>query len=582
MSAATVDTFTETQPTAVQRLWKRELIHYPDEVRRYTMLGIVVLSTVILYYENYIGGAVATQLLSDLHMSFNYYVYILVIANGIGAFASLAAGLSDRFGRANLVAYGLLGTGLITAFGIPNVQTKLQFGFMTALLGVVEGVILVATPALVRDFSPQLGRASAMGFWTLGPVLGSLVVSQVSSNTLKSLPRWQDQFVICGTVGLVVWVFALLFLRELTPALRDQLMVSMHDKALIEARAKGIDVEAAIARPWSQVVSPSIVTSALAISLFLLGYFTAVAFFPIFFQTVQGFSADQANGLLNYYWGSNAIALVVAGVLSDRLRVRKPFMLFGSVCALGVTMFVYYLTPHTNTPYGAWAFTLVCVGTFGGFAFACWMASFTETVEARNPALTAYGLAVWGWVLRSVVAISFLILPQVISSVTPLVEHGAEVKAIAARDARYVPTLQAHGDFLAGISKRYPDGNVPADVAKTVVETVGADVATWLTTPQGKADSAILGGIGATVAKAQADSPGQWRHWFLICALGQLFFIPMVFVLKGPWSPRKARKEAEAHDVAVDAELRKMADAQVDITRPRGAPDDVASDTRAI
>ena len=41
-------------------------------------------------------------------------------------------------------------------------------------IGFVEGVILVATPAMIRDFSPQVGRASAMGFWTLGPVPGSL------------------------------------------------------------------------------------------------------------------------------------------------------------------------------------------------------------------------------------------------------------------------------------------------------------------------------------------------------------------------------------------------------------------------
>jgi MFS family permease len=41
----------------------------------------------------------------------------------------------------------------------------------------VEGIILVATPALIRDFAPQVGRATAMGFWTIGPVLGSLTVS---------------------------------------------------------------------------------------------------------------------------------------------------------------------------------------------------------------------------------------------------------------------------------------------------------------------------------------------------------------------------------------------------------------------
>ena len=41
-----------------------------------------------------------------------------------------------------------------------------------------------------------------------------------------------------------------------------------------------------------------------------------------------------------------------------------------------------------------------------------------RAVEAHNPALTATGLAVWGWILRIVVAISFLILPQVITTAT--------------------------------------------------------------------------------------------------------------------------------------------------------------------
>ena len=574
----------EAPPTAVQRLWRRQLDHYPDDRKRYTLLGIVVLSTVILYYENYVGGAVATQILGDLDMSFNYYVYLLVVANGVGAVASLAAGLSDRAGRANLVAFGLVLTGALTLFGLPNVNTKFQFAVITVLIGVVEGIVLVATPALIRDFSPQLGRASAMGFWTLGPVLGSLVVSQVSSRTLQDLPRWQDQFVICGIVGLVVAAIAVVSLRELAPRLRDQLMVSVTDKALIEAKAKGIDVEAALAKPWGQVFRPSIIGSALAISVFLLSYYTAVAFFPIFFQTVQGFTADQSNGLLSYYWASNAVALVVAGLMSDRLRVRKPFMLFGSVGALVVTLVVRHLTPQTDITYGAWAFVLVCVGIYGGFAFACWMASFTETVEDINPALTAHGLAVWGWLLRVVVAISFLLLPQVISSVTPLVEHGAVVKAAAAREARWLPTIQAHTEELKAITDPFPDGNLPASAQKAVVELIGADAAIRLTTPEGIADfgpTGPLGLYGAEVSKAQKDSPGQWQDWLLICALGQLFFIPMVFVLRGPWSPRKAKEAADAHAAAVDAELRRMTVPSVDITSPRSAGDNTSSPLRS-
>ena len=57
-----------------------------------------------------------------------------------------------------------------------------------------------------------------------------------------------------------------------------------------------------------------------------------------------------------------------------------------------------------------------------GVAYVPWMASFTETVEARNPALTATGLAIWGWIIRMVVFASYLLLPAVVNTVTPLVD----------------------------------------------------------------------------------------------------------------------------------------------------------------
>ncbi len=70
-----------------------------------------------------------------------------------------------------------------------------------------------------------------MGFWTCGPVLGSLIVAIVGSNTVPAVPSstrfWTHEYLICGIAGLVVFVIALLFLRELSPRLRDQLMVTM-------------------------------------------------------------------------------------------------------------------------------------------------------------------------------------------------------------------------------------------------------------------------------------------------------------------------------------------------------------------
>ena len=64
-------------------------------------------------------------------MTFTYFVGISIVANGIGAFASLLAGLADRWGRANLVTYGLLITGLLYAFALPHAPSKLWFAAST-------------------------------------------------------------------------------------------------------------------------------------------------------------------------------------------------------------------------------------------------------------------------------------------------------------------------------------------------------------------------------------------------------------------------------------------------------------------
>src|SRR5438270_485618 len=154
-------------------LWNRQLDTYPETSRRMMYLGITVLSTVMLYYELYVGGSVSTLFLAKLHMSFSFLVYTLAVGNLIGAFGSLFAGLTDRLGRTNLVVIGLFLTAVFVAFIIPASTNKWEFTIFGFIVGVVEGICLVATPALLRDFSPQVGRATAMGFWTSGPVLGS-------------------------------------------------------------------------------------------------------------------------------------------------------------------------------------------------------------------------------------------------------------------------------------------------------------------------------------------------------------------------------------------------------------------------
>src|SRR6204780_4445110 len=333
-------------------LWRRQLDSYPDTGARVMYLAITVLGTIMLYYELYVGGSVSTLLLTNLHMSFTFFVTALAFGNLLGAFGSLFAGLTDRLGRANLVVFGLLFTAVFVAFILPAATSKWTYTVEGFVVGIVEGICLVATPALIRDFSPQVGRATAMGFWTSGPVLGSLIVAVVGTQTIPAVVNsthfWTHEYRICGVVGLVVFLVALFGLRELSPQLRDQLMVTMRDRALIEARAKGLDIEAALQHPWRQLLKFDIIISSVAVAVMLLVYYTAVGFSVIYLSTVFGESVKNANGLGNWNWGFNAIAVILIGVISDRFRVRKPFMVVGGV--LAAVMIVIYLEQAGHHP----------------------------------------------------------------------------------------------------------------------------------------------------------------------------------------------------------------------------------------
>ena len=504
---------TAAQPVPHRPGWpfaimNRQLDAYPDTGRRVFYLAITVLATITLYYELYVGGSVATLLLTNLHMSFTFYVIALAFGNLIGAFGSLFAGLTDRLGRANLVVFGLLFSGVFVAFILPAATDKWTFTIETFVVGFVEGVCLVATPALIRDFSPQVGRATAMGFWTSGPVVGSLIVAVVGSATIPAVVTdphfWTHEYRISGIAGLVVFVIAFIWLRELSPQLRDQLMVTIRDRALIEARAKGIseaDIEAALRHPFRQLLKPDIIISAVAVSLMLLFYYTAVAFSVIYLNSVFGFSVKDANGLGNWTWGFNVIAVILIGIISDRFRVRKPFMVIGGV--LAAVMVVVYLEQAGHHPsYYTLAIMLAALSFGLGVAYTPWMASFTETVEARNPALTATGLAIWGWILRVVVFASFLLIPVVINSVTPLVNYGATVSAYATQYKTELAFAQAHPNVVAAAQKVPPSVVATAQkIPPSVLATAKADATQLANAQKFESELAVIQAHPALFAK---------------------------------------------------------------------------------
>jgi len=582
-------------------LFVHEVDEYPSPGRRTGYLALAVLATVVLYYTYYTQTGVTPNILQYYHMSFKFYVWIVIVSNLIGAFASLPASKTDKLGRANVIIYGLLIVGLLVTIGVPATHTEWAFAIVISAIGLVEGAILVATPAMVRDFSPQVGRASAMGFWTVGPVAGSLITSIVANHTLNhflsSNPTagWKSQFFISGITSIVVFAICLFFMKDLSSKLRDQLMVSAQDQLLVEARARGLSSEevlAATTHPWRQILKWDLVGSAFGIATFLLIYYAAAGFFTIFYSTVfvnangLNFSVAQANGLNTWYWGADAIALIVFGVLSDLLKVRKPFMLVGAIGAIATLIYFLMQTTHPHTGYYKLAAIEVVLACFLSLCYAPWMAGYTETVEAKNPALVGTGLALWGWILRLVVGISFIFLPLVITSVNPVVDNlplatntipgtNTNVQDFLAQHPESVAFAQKHAALLtlvqaheAVVLKAATDPTLANDAA--VAAAIGTANAlelnalkapfTTLVQPYPK-QLAFLAAHQAELTQLQngvKKSPQQWKDWFWVCVGGMVVFIPTIWLNRGRWSPKKAREDENKHDEDVQRELREL------------------------
>jgi MFS family permease len=568
---------------------------YPKGRRRMGYLVLAVLATVVLYYVYYTQFGVTPNILAGFHMSFAFFIGITVVSNLLGAFASLPASQTDRIGRTNVVIYGLLIIGLLCAVGVPLADSQWSYAIVISLIGIVEGAILVATPALVRDFSPQLGRASAMGFWTVGPVAGALITSVVAQHTLNHFGQthWKSQFAISGIASLVVFVICLIGLKDLSPEIRDQIMVSARDQALVEARARGLterQLVEATEHPWRQMVRWDLIGSSFGIAMFLLVYYAAASLFTVYYPVIflnkngLNFTVTQANGLNTWFWTADIIGLIVVGLLSDALRVRKPFMLVGAVMSMVMLAVFLGNATHPHTGYYTLAIeaSLLAIGL--SLVFAPWMAGYTESIEEKNPALVGTGLALWGWILRITVGVSFIFLPLVITSVNPIVDNlpvaqtvinGQPIENFVAQHLKTVAFASAHPALLAAlaahtaVAKRVAADPTPANI-KAAEQAFGqkglSELVTYkaqLTTlvqPYSKQLAYLSGHESALLdlKKGSAEAPHQWQHWFYVDMAGMVIFIPLIWLTRGRWNPASARKDAVDHEARVREEMARL------------------------
>lgn len=414
--------------------YARSLDSYPVGRRRYGLLLMAVVASLVGSYEAQISP-VLPLLLKALSMSLATYGAIAAASVVAGAVAAAAGGpLADRWGRVTLLVPALLLTG-ICDLAMTLVHTPGELLLLRCVLSFIEGFAATTTAGLIRDFSPRMGRATAYGFWTWGPVGANFMAAAIAGLTLPIFLTWQSQFLIMGSISIVLSLIVAFNISDLSPALRATVI-----RSEAEGRAVGRKSGAAdIGRVRELLGHGHVWAHLLAISSWLVLYETLVYFGPTLIVQSFHISPARAATVMSFFWTLNLGSLIVAGWVSDRLQLRKPVSLFGAACGtLAMAYLIVRLGATTNTlEIGAIG---AVMGMFLGIAYGPWMAVFSENLEDIRPSLQATGWGMFGFAVRVMIVLLLLIAPAVVSAT-----HGWTVWLIIATafEAAYMPAILA-------------------------------------------------------------------------------------------------------------------------------------------
>lgn len=390
--------------------YARQLDRYPARPRRIWLLLMAVVASLIGSYEAQISP-VLPLMLKGLGMTLATYGLIAGASVVVGAVSAAVSGpLADRWGRVMLLVPALFLTG-VCDLAMLLVRTPAELLLLRCILSFIEGFAATTTAGLIRDFSPRMGRATAYGFWTWGPVGANFMAAAIAGLTLPLFLTWQSQFLIMGIISIVLTLVVAFNVADLSPALRAQVITT-------EAEGHALGTaggEVKMGRIRELLSHPHIWAHVLGITSWLVLYETLVYYGPTMLVESFHISTASAAGVMSYFWILNLGSLVVAGFISDRLRLRKPISLVGGICS---TIVMAYLIARIGAAAGTPEIAAIgaVLGMFLGVTYGPWMANFSENLEDIRPALQATGWGLWGFCIRVMIIILVIVSPLVVAA----------------------------------------------------------------------------------------------------------------------------------------------------------------------
>jgi len=279
----------------------------PGSAARRYALGVLT----VVYTFNFIDRQILAILLPAIKAEFVVDDWVLGFLTGT-AFAVFYATLgmplallADRWNRRNLIAAAVAVWSLMTALcGLAANVTQLAL----ARIGVGVGEAGCSPPAhsMIADYYPPEQRATAMGIFTLGISLGTMI-AYTSGGWIVANLGWRQALLIVGLPGLLL---ALIMRFTVTEPPRG-----MSDGRADSDKRYGVF---AVTRYLRRRKSFLHLATGAALSSF--NAYAVVTFFPSFLVRSHGLNPQEIGLYLGLIIGvSTALGYVGGGYIADRL-----------------------------------------------------------------------------------------------------------------------------------------------------------------------------------------------------------------------------------------------------------------------
>lgn len=236
--------------------------------------------------------------------------------------------LADKFGRKNMLVFGMTFLGIMTAV-VTKASDVITVGLARTIFGMAEGIWNIVMYSVAGSIFPA-ARAMLNGLMMTFYAIGAYVGPSYYGYSLSLTGDWTQGLFNMGAVTVVFGILLYFgFRKKYTDTSTD--VKSMH---LLEAiRSVGTN---------------KIVWLAVAIQILnIVPYWGFASMGPYLFMTFKGFSAAEAGQFFGMVYGIGGLSGVVLGFLADKLG-RKPTIialaLLNAVCGI----LVFHFIPKTS------------------------------------------------------------------------------------------------------------------------------------------------------------------------------------------------------------------------------------------